>query len=114
VRYPRERLIDILEAIEHIERYAAKGRDVFESDELIQVWMVHHLQIIGEAAARLGHEFHDRHPKVPWAQVVAMRNILVHEYFGIDLEGVWQAIERDLPDLKRELSETIKEIEKDE
>lgn len=88
MRHPRERLMDILEAIEHIERYAGKGRADFEGEELIQIWMVHHLQIIGEAAVRLGREFHDRYPVVPWAQVVAMRNILVHEYFGVDLEGV--------------------------
>lgn len=113
MRDSRERLVDILEAIERIERYAAKGRAAFEKDELLQIWMVHHLQIIGEAAVRLGREFHDRHPGVPWAQVIAMRNILVHEYFGVDLEGVWRAIERDLPGLKRDIMKIIKEMEKD-
>jgi uncharacterized protein with HEPN domain len=47
--------------------------------------------------------FRDVHPAIPWAQVVAMRNVLVHDYFGIDLEEVWQAVERDLPPLEREL-----------
>lgn len=112
MRHPKERLMDILEAIERIERYAAKGRAAFEKDEVIQIWMVHHLQIIGEAAVRLGREFHERHPEVPWAQVIAMRNILVHEYFGVDLEGVWRAVERDVPVLKSEISEMIKDIEK--
>jgi len=50
MRDDRERIIDILEEIERIEKYAASGRDVFEREELIQVWMVHHLQMIGEAA----------------------------------------------------------------
>ncbi len=53
MRDGNERLLDILEAIEEIERYAIRGRDAFFQDELVQVWMVHHLQIIGEAAARL-------------------------------------------------------------
>jgi len=53
MRDARERLKDMLEAIERIERYAVKGRDAFEREELIQNWFVHHLLIIGEAAARL-------------------------------------------------------------
>lgn len=61
----RERLRDILEAIEHIERYADKGRKAYEQDELIQNWFVHHLQIVGEAAARLGRDFHAAHPAIP-------------------------------------------------
>jgi uncharacterized protein with HEPN domain len=51
MRDPQERLRDILDAITRIERYTGRGRDAFEQDELIQVWIVHHLQIIGEAAA---------------------------------------------------------------
>jgi len=53
MRDGNERLLDMLEAIEEIERYAVRGREAFLQDELVQVWMVHHLQIIGEAAARL-------------------------------------------------------------
>ena len=101
MRDPQERLRDILDAIAGIERYAARGRNAFDQDELIQVWIVHHLQIIGEAAGQLGRDFHDAHPKVPWPQIVAMRNILVHEYFGVDLGEVWNAVERDLPAFKR-------------
>jgi uncharacterized protein with HEPN domain len=101
VRDPQERLRDTLDAIDGIERYAARGRDASDQDELIQVWIVHHLQIIGEAAAQLGRDFHNAHPTVPWPQVVAMRNILVHEYFGVDLGEVWNAVERDLPGIKR-------------
>lgn len=56
MRDDRERLRDILEAIERIERHTAKGRDEFERDELIQTWVVHHIQIIGEAARKLSEE----------------------------------------------------------
>lgn len=82
-----ERLHDILEAIERIERYTIKGRAEFEHNELIQTWVVHHLQIIGEAAAQLGREFHIAYPVIPWPQIVAMRNILVHNYFGVDTDS---------------------------
>lgn len=95
-----EWLRDILEAIVRIERYRDRGREAFLADELIQVWMVHHLQIIGEAAAQLGRVFHEAHPEVPWPQIVAMRNLLVHAYFGIDLDEVWKTLETDLPELK--------------
>ena len=100
MRDSRVRLVDMLEAIERIERYAAQGRQAFEEDELIQIWFVHYLQVIGEAAARLDRDFHDTHPGIPWAAIVAMRNILVHDYFGIDLEEIWSVVERDLPGLK--------------
>jgi len=93
MRDSRTRLLDMLEAIENIERYAARGRRVFEDDELAQTWIIHHLQIIGEAAARLDRDFHDAHPAIPWAAIVAMRNILVHDYFGLDVEEVWSVVE---------------------
>ena len=108
----RERLLDMLEAIERIERYAAKGRAEFEKDELIQTWVVHHLQIVGEAAAKLGREFHDQNPSIPWPQVVAMRNVLIHDYFGVDLEEVWRVVERDLPELKNKLEKVTNEVGK--
>ena len=107
MRDPRERLLDMLEAIERIERHAAKGRAEFEKDELIQTWMVHHLQIVGEAAAKLSRDFQEQHSSIPWPQVVAMRNVLVHDYFGVDLEEVWRVVERDLPELKSKLKELI-------
>ncbi len=105
----RERLLDVLEAIERIERYTARGRSAFEQDELIQTWVVHHLQIIGEAASRLDHSFRVLHPQVPWQQIIAMRNVLVHEYFGIDPEEVWQTVERDLSALKRQLQQILED-----
>ena len=87
-----------------------KGREAFGTDELIQTWVVHHLEIIGQAASRLGTELRTRHPEVPWAQIVAMRNLIVHEYFGIDLDEVWQVVERDLPELKQRLNEIREEL----
>lgn len=107
---PRERLQDILEAVEHIERYAARGRQAFEQDELLQVCIVHHLQIIGEGASRLGQEFHKAYPVLPWPQIVAMRNVLVHEYFGVDLNEVWNIVDRDLPDLKHKIETILREL----
>jgi uncharacterized protein with HEPN domain len=100
MRDDRERLLDILEAIERIEKYTSKGREVFEDDELIQTWVVHHLEIIGEATRALSSEIKQNSPKTPWSQIAGMRNILVHHYFGVDSSAVWNAVDRDLPTLK--------------
>jgi uncharacterized protein with HEPN domain len=78
VRDPKERLRDILDGIANIERYAARGRQAFEADELIQNWFVRHLQIIGEAARGLPQELRDREKSVPWSKIMGMRHILVH------------------------------------
>jgi uncharacterized protein with HEPN domain len=104
VRSDRARLLDILEAIEQIEKYACKGRQAIEKDELLQTWFVHHVQVIGEAASKLSDELRADHPDVPWAEVVAMRNVLVHEYFSVDVEETWTTVQHDLPGLKRKLA----------
>ncbi len=100
MRNERERLLDILEAIERIEKYAILGQQAFEQSELIQTWILHHLQIIGEAARTLPNDLKQQHPEIPWPKISGMRNILVHHYFEIDEAIVWAVIERDLPDIK--------------
>lgn len=107
MRSDAERLRDILEAIERIEKYSVRGREAFEHDELIQNWMVHHLQVIGEAAARLTEAFREHHNAVAWHDVIGMRNILVHDYFGTDLDIVWEAVERGIPSLKNAVREAL-------
>jgi uncharacterized protein with HEPN domain len=111
MRDPQERLRDILEAIDYIERYAIQGREAFERDELIQNWMVRHLQIIGEAARALPQDMQNRVSDVPWSKIIGMRHILVHDYFRIDTEIVWDVVERDLPVLKRSLQALLDELE---
>jgi uncharacterized protein with HEPN domain len=103
VRDDREKLRDILEAIERINRYAVQGRQNFEENELIQVWMIQHLQIIGEACRSLSSDTRNCNPELPWSGIIGMRNILTHNYFEIDLDVVWSTVDNDLPDLKRKV-----------
>lgn len=110
MRDDRERLLDILEAIERIERYTGRGRPAFEHDELLQIWVVHHLQIIGEAARKLSDAFRAAHTPIPWAQIIALRNVLVHDYFGVDVEEIWAAVERDLPALKAQVKDLLADM----
>ena len=110
MRSDAERLRDVLEAIERIEKYRARGREAFDGDELIQNWMLHHLQIIGEAVRAISADLKERNPAIPWSKIVGMRNILVHDYFGIDLEIVWNAVDTDLQSFKKEIERLIPEI----
>lgn len=111
MRSDRERLIDILEAIEKIDRYVARGKKAFDSEELLQVWVVHHLQTVGEAASKLQRDLQDNHPEIPWAQIVAMRNILIHDYFAVDLDEVWVAAQRDIPELKKAVLAALDKVD---
>ena len=107
MRADRERLLDIQEAIADIQKYAQRGRSEFEKDELIQTWIIHHLSILGEAASKLSEDFKEKHPEISWSKIIGMRNVLVHNYFRIDLEAVWSVIEEDLLELKTAIQKML-------
>ncbi len=111
MRSDRERLLGILEAIEKIERHLRSGIEDFADDEMQQVWVIYHLQIIGEAAYGLSQQFRASHPEIPWTQIIGMRHVLVHGYFEIDLEIVWAVIEKDLPPLRGAIESILRRLE---
>ncbi len=110
MRSPRDRVLDMLEAIHRIEKYAARGRQAFETDELIQTYLLHHLQVLGEAAFKLPPDFQEAHPSIPWSRLRGMRHILVHDYFRIDPDVLWAVVEKDLPELKRALQALLMQL----
>lgn len=112
MRDAKKRLKDILEAIEAIERYAEQDKASFQQDELLQTWFLYHLQIIGEATRSLPDEVRALKPSIPWSKIVGMRNILVHGYFDIDTELVWEAVTRDVPALKTPVEELLRSLER--
>jgi uncharacterized protein with HEPN domain len=114
VRDDRERLLDIQEALERIERYAVQGRERFAADELVETWIVHHLQVIGEAAAALSVSLRDRYPQVPWQKIIRMRHVLVHHYFGVDVDLVWLVVEQDLPGLRATVAAMLESLPPEE
>jgi uncharacterized protein with HEPN domain len=103
MRSDRERLLDIEEAIGRIESRAGISRASFDGDELVQTWMVHWLQVIGEAARALSQELQSRHSELPWSEIIGMRTILVHHYFRVDPDAVWQAATVSVPRLKAQV-----------
>jgi uncharacterized protein with HEPN domain len=105
-RDPDLLLEDMLAAIRKIERYTS-GIDQpgFQQDEKTVDAVVRNLEVLGEAANRISPGFASRHGDVPWRQVAGLRNRIVHDYFGLDLEIIWQVIRHDLPRLKVQLEE---------
>ena len=107
MRDDRERLLDILESIEKIEKYAVRGRQAFDTDELIQSWIVNHLRILGEAARTLAPRTREQFPDIPWSKIIGMRHILIHHYFDIDEDIVWRVVIEFLPELKKQVTTVL-------
>ncbi len=110
MRDDREKLHDILEAIERINRYVVLGRERFDTDELVQTWFIQHLQIIGEAARALAQETRELSPNIPWKQMIGMRNVLTHHYFEIDLDIVWSAVSVNIPMLQPQIEALLSRL----
>ncbi|BBC25444.1 DUF86 domain-containing protein [Pseudanabaena sp. ABRG5-3] len=104
MRNDSEKLHDIQEAIIKIDKYSVQGKEEFFSNELIQSWILMQLQIIGEAARSMSKEIHQKYPQIPWQDIIDFRNLLVHEYFRVDLKLVWRIVEKELPELKEQIS----------
>lgn len=107
MRSDQERLLDILEAIGKLEAHKASQKADFDADEMLQVWAVHYLQIIGEAASRISNDLRSQHPEIPWGKMIGTRNVLVHGYFAIDLDIVWSALDVDLLELKTQIQSIL-------
>ena len=101
-------LTDIIEAADHIAAFLEEmDLEDFRKSELVRSAVVQNLVIIGEAAARISVGLKGQYPQIPWPQIVAFRNILVHAYFGIDWNEVWKAAKIDCPTVRREVSSIL-------
>ncbi|HUT46353.1 MAG TPA: DUF86 domain-containing protein [Sedimentisphaerales bacterium] len=101
-------LNDICQAIDRIEQYIKNlSFDAFSDDQKSVDAVARNLEIIGEAANRLPDEFKEKYSEIEWYKVVGLRHRIVHGYFGIDLEIIWQILHKDLPELKRKISRII-------
>ena len=103
----RRRLRDILTAVDSIERYTSAGRVSFEASEPIRSHVLLQLQIIGEATASLNTVFREQHPNVPWRRIIALRNLLVHQYWHVDDERVWRITQENLPQLRTSIEQIL-------
>jgi len=104
-------ITDILESIDKIEKYV-KGYDYkkFVKDGRTVDAVVRNFSIIGEAGTRIPENVQEKYPKLPWHEIIGMRNKVVREYFGLNEEILWKTIQDDLPRLKRELLKIAQKI----
>lgn len=106
----RLRIEDIAESIAKVGRYTSgMTLESFQADEKTVDAVIRNFQIIGEAARHVPPEIAGRHPDVPWVEMRAMRNVVVHEYAGVDLATVWETVQRDLPPLVPRLRRILEE-----
>ena len=98
-------LQDIVEAANNVALHIGdRSRDRFLGDITARAAVLHEISVIGEAVARVSADFRSRHPEVPWAKIVAFRNFVVHEYFGLDWPIVWDTATMLVPELKSQIA----------
>jgi len=101
-------LNDIRQAIDRIEQYIKNlSFDAFSDDQKSVDAVVRNLEIIGEVANRLPVEFKEKYSEIEWHKVIGLRHRIIHEYFGIDLEIIWQILHKDLLELKQKIMQIL-------
>ena len=107
MRSDADLLRDMLDAIVAIEKHRPASRANFDASEPIQSHLLHQIQIIGEAVTRISESLQLKHPEVPWRQIAGMRNAIVHAYFQIDFNEVWNTVANDIPLLKPQIEKIL-------
>lgn len=108
MRRDQQRLLDMLEALDSVANMVIqRNESEFIADETLCYAVAQRLTIVGEAASRVSTEVRDQYSSVPWADIIALRNILVHQYFGIHWPLVWQTATDHAPALRHQIAEIL-------
>lgn len=108
---PKIFLKHILESIEQIEGNIKNlSEDKFFDSIPTQDAVVRRLEIIGEAVKNLPSSFRNKHSKIPWKKIAGLRDVLIHEYFGVDVDLVWKIANKDIPKLKKQIAELLEKF----
>jgi len=96
---------DILQACDDILNFtqAMDSADEFQNDRRTFLAVIHSIEIIGEAARQMPKSFREKHPEIPWRETVGLRNVIAHEYFGLDNEIIWDVIQTQIPFLAEQM-----------
>jgi len=102
---PETYLQHTLDSIKRIKQYTKNmDKPEFIENELVRDGVVRNIEIIGEAAKNLPKNFKEKHPEIPWKDIIGMRDRIVHFYFGLDFELVWSTVKTDIPELEKQIS----------
>jgi hypothetical protein len=102
-------LADIRDAIDKILSYTSPGREAFLGDPRTQDAVLRNIEILGEAVRGVTGETRTAHPEVPWKDMAGMRDRIIHDYFRVDVDVVWDVVSQDLPSLKDKFSALLSE-----
>jgi uncharacterized protein with HEPN domain len=97
----------ILEAVNRLLAYGKEGEEVFRRDLKTQDAVIRNLQVIGEAVKKVSAEMRAAHPEIPWRDTAGMRDRVVHDYFGISLDIVWDVVQNHVPPLREKLARLL-------
>ena len=98
----------ILDAIHRIEKYTLKiNHAEFLKNQLVQDGVIRQLEVIGEATKHTSDELKKKHTNIPWKDIAGMRDKLIHAYFGVDLDAVWDTVKKDVPPLKSKIMKIL-------
>lgn len=104
----------VLNAIEKINEYVSVGHGDFMSHSHWQDAVIRQLEIIGEATKKISMNIRETYPEVPWRRIAGLRDVLIHDYMGVDINAVWQITQKYIPELHKQISIIITELEKSE
>ena len=99
----------IVDAIEKVESYVSVGRGEFMAASHWQDAVIRQLEIIGEAAKNLSQQLRSQHPEIPWRRISGLRDVLIHDYMGVDLDAVWEVTQKNIPALKEQIQAMLNE-----
>ncbi len=97
-------LAHMLECIQRIEEYVATGYADFAANTMAQDAVLRNLEVMGEATKQLSLDLRERHPDIPWRRIAGLRDVLIHDYMGVDLDEVWNVVEQHIPQLRSRIT----------
>ncbi len=103
-------LLHIEECIKRIEEYTLQGRKEFLASTLLQDGVLRNLQTMAESTQRLSAELKSRNPQTDWRKIAGFRNVIVHDYLGLNIEEVWDVVQREIPELKSQIDAMTKNM----